>query len=446
METIQKIIGTGLATTGLIGAGVGIGVVFGALILGVARNPSLRGQLFSYAILRFTFAEATGFQIRGLKFFSLFVPSGFQIHGLKFFSLFVPSGFQIHGLKFFYSFVPSGCPLGLLPLLVLIEFISYLARNVSLGLRLARNVSLGLRLARNVSLDLRQAANILSDHMLLSILSGSYSIMTSGLIFFFLELLPLAFIIAFSGLELGIAFIQSQVFVVLSYPYINMASIQGCLHISPRIVYTFYLLRYGYLWLPHILCKYKKTFMFISILYMLIVIYLQYKHICSDILKVTGNSSGGFPQDDPSGNMPPSQPGGPGNDTNGWLHPGSNRKYSDEEMKAEFKKISHYLNGTQDLDEDKSLGAKNMRTISDLETRKAQKIAELNITRPNHQIRSFILSDLGYSSKKISDPTTQNLVDLYDYRKADLWEGKQFSRGNVDRIIAELNRLYTWHL
>jgi F-type H+-transporting ATPase subunit c len=52
-----KIIGTGLATTGLIGAG--IGVVFGALILGVARNPSLRGQLFSYAILGFAFAEAT---------------------------------------------------------------------------------------------------------------------------------------------------------------------------------------------------------------------------------------------------------------------------------------------------------------------------------------------------------------------------------------------------
>jgi len=39
---------------------VGIGVVFGALILGVARNPSLRGQLFSYAILGFAFAEATG--------------------------------------------------------------------------------------------------------------------------------------------------------------------------------------------------------------------------------------------------------------------------------------------------------------------------------------------------------------------------------------------------
>jgi F0F1-type ATP synthase membrane subunit a len=42
-------------------------------------------------------------------------------------------------LKFFSLFVPAGCPLGLLPLLVLIEFISYLAKNVLLGLRLAAN-------------------------------------------------------------------------------------------------------------------------------------------------------------------------------------------------------------------------------------------------------------------------------------------------------------------
>jgi F-type H+-transporting ATPase subunit a len=49
-------------------------------------------------------------------------------------------GFSKHGLEFFSLFVPAGCPLGLLPLLVLIEFISYLARNVSLGLRLAANI------------------------------------------------------------------------------------------------------------------------------------------------------------------------------------------------------------------------------------------------------------------------------------------------------------------
>jgi F-type H+-transporting ATPase subunit a len=111
-------------------------------------------------------------------------------------------GFQIHSLKFFSLLVPSGCPLGLLPLLVLIEFISYLSRNVSLGLRLG--------------------ANILSGHMLLNILAGfTYNIMKNGIIYFFLGLVPLLFILAFSGLEIGIAFIQAQVFVVLSASYIK---------------------------------------------------------------------------------------------------------------------------------------------------------------------------------------------------------------------------------
>jgi F-type H+-transporting ATPase subunit a len=111
-------------------------------------------------------------------------------------------GFEKHNLKFFSLFVPAGCPLGLLPMLVLIEFISYLSRNVSLGLRLG--------------------ANILSGHMLLNILAGfTYNIMNSGFIFFFLGLIPLVFIIAFSGLELGIAFIQAQVFVVLTCSYIK---------------------------------------------------------------------------------------------------------------------------------------------------------------------------------------------------------------------------------
>jgi F-type H+-transporting ATPase subunit a len=107
-----------------------------------------------------------------------------------------------HKLEFFSLFVPAGCPLALLPLLVIIEFISYIARNVSLGLRLA--------------------ANILSGHMLLNILAGfTYNIMTGGIILFFFGLLPLAFITAFSGLELGISLIQAQVFVVLSCSYIK---------------------------------------------------------------------------------------------------------------------------------------------------------------------------------------------------------------------------------
>jgi F-type H+-transporting ATPase subunit c len=55
-----KIIGSGLATIGLAGAGVGIGLVFGSLITATARNPSLQSTLFSYAILGFALAEATG--------------------------------------------------------------------------------------------------------------------------------------------------------------------------------------------------------------------------------------------------------------------------------------------------------------------------------------------------------------------------------------------------
>ncbi|KAK3337719.1 hypothetical protein B0T19DRAFT_397316 [Cercophora scortea] len=55
-----KMQGAGLATIGLAGAGAGIGSVFAALINGVARNPAMKGQLFSYAILGFAFAEATG--------------------------------------------------------------------------------------------------------------------------------------------------------------------------------------------------------------------------------------------------------------------------------------------------------------------------------------------------------------------------------------------------
>lgn len=68
-----KIIGTGLATTGLIGAGVGIGVVYGALIIGVYINPSLRGQPFAYAILGFAFAEATGLFAFMMAFLLLYV-------------------------------------------------------------------------------------------------------------------------------------------------------------------------------------------------------------------------------------------------------------------------------------------------------------------------------------------------------------------------------------
>jgi F-type H+-transporting ATPase subunit a len=111
-------------------------------------------------------------------------------------------GLQKHGLVFFSLFVPAGCPLALVPLLVIIEFISYLSRNVSLGLRLA--------------------ANILAGHLLLTILSGlTYSIMSTGFLFFLVGLLPLSFIVAFSLLEIAVCWIQAQVFIILTASYIK---------------------------------------------------------------------------------------------------------------------------------------------------------------------------------------------------------------------------------
>nr|YP_007476185.1 ATP synthase F0 subunit c [Nuclearia simplex]AGE93686.1 ATP synthase F0 subunit c [Nuclearia simplex] len=55
-----KLIGAGLATIGLSGAGVGLGLIFSSLIQGTSRNPSLKQQLFSFAILGFALTEATG--------------------------------------------------------------------------------------------------------------------------------------------------------------------------------------------------------------------------------------------------------------------------------------------------------------------------------------------------------------------------------------------------
>lgn len=53
-----KIIGGGLATISIAGSGVGIGIVFAGLILGVSKNPFMLKQLFTYAILGFALTEA----------------------------------------------------------------------------------------------------------------------------------------------------------------------------------------------------------------------------------------------------------------------------------------------------------------------------------------------------------------------------------------------------
>lgn len=58
LTVAAKLIGAGLSTISLAGTGTGIGIVFGCLIIGVSRNPSLTKTLFSYAILGFALSEA----------------------------------------------------------------------------------------------------------------------------------------------------------------------------------------------------------------------------------------------------------------------------------------------------------------------------------------------------------------------------------------------------
>jgi F-type H+-transporting ATPase subunit a len=112
--------------------------------------------------------------------------------------------FYIHGIKFFSFFVPAGTPLGLVPLLVLIELVSYLARAVSLGVRLF--------------------ANIVAGHTLLKILSTYlYQLFTGSLIVAVITLIPFAIFLALVGLELAVSLIQAFVFTLLVCSYLKDA-------------------------------------------------------------------------------------------------------------------------------------------------------------------------------------------------------------------------------
>lgn len=72
IDSAAKFIGAGTATIGVAGSGMGIGVVFGALIIGYSRNPTLKAQLFSYAILGFALSEAMGLFCLMIAFLLLF--------------------------------------------------------------------------------------------------------------------------------------------------------------------------------------------------------------------------------------------------------------------------------------------------------------------------------------------------------------------------------------
>jgi len=67
-----KMVSAGLATISLVGAGAGVGIVFGSLLLSVSRNPNLKGTLFQFAILGFALTEAVGLLGLMMAFLLLF--------------------------------------------------------------------------------------------------------------------------------------------------------------------------------------------------------------------------------------------------------------------------------------------------------------------------------------------------------------------------------------
>ncbi len=102
-----------------------------------------------------------------------------------------------HKMHFFTFFMPPGVPMYMAPLLIPIEIISYLSRPISLSVRLF--------------------ANMLAGHTLLKVFAGF--VVSLG----FAGVFPLIFIVALTGLEFVIAFLQAFVFTILTCLYLNDA-------------------------------------------------------------------------------------------------------------------------------------------------------------------------------------------------------------------------------
>jgi len=107
-------------------------------------------------------------------------------------------GFIIHGFKYLKIFVPSGVPIVLLPIIMIIEIISYLSRPISLSVRLF--------------------ANMMAGHTMLKVFGGF--VISLGLV---AGWLPLTFSVALTGLEILVAFLQAYVFAILTCIYLNDA-------------------------------------------------------------------------------------------------------------------------------------------------------------------------------------------------------------------------------
>ena len=113
--------------------------------------------------------------------------------------------FEKYKMKAFSLFLPANSSFFLALILVPIEFISYIARPVSLGMRLF--------------------INLMAGHSLLKVIVGfAWSMLLLENLTSFGLILPLIIIVILFGLELGVALIQTYVFVILTCIYIQDGS------------------------------------------------------------------------------------------------------------------------------------------------------------------------------------------------------------------------------
>ncbi len=195
------------------------------LVLGMRRNAMVPGRWQSIAELSYVFIagllkDTVGSEGRAYFpfIFSVFmfvlvgnlwgmVPYSFTFtsHIVVTFAmaLFVFIGVTLialakHKMHFFSFFMPPGVPMIMAPLLIPIEIISYLSRPISLSVRLF--------------------ANMLAGHTLLKVFAGF--VISLGIVGGWL---PLAFVVALTGLEFVIAFLQAFVFTILTCLYLNDA-------------------------------------------------------------------------------------------------------------------------------------------------------------------------------------------------------------------------------
>jgi F-type H+-transporting ATPase subunit a len=114
------------------------------------------------------------------------------------------AGLWKHGLHFFKLFVPSGVPVYILPLIVVIEVMSFLSRPVSHSVRLF--------------------ANMLAGHITLKVFAGFITLLgTVGVLGWLGAVLPLLMVVILTALELLVAFLQAYVFAILTCIYLNDA-------------------------------------------------------------------------------------------------------------------------------------------------------------------------------------------------------------------------------